>query len=137
VKIDFSPRCEEKPRRCRARSPPDDAYHTTRKDRDRPTKEFPHVDGVLMDWPISQPIATVFSASIGAASLYTTVSFGIIGGEGHETVRTAAISFVQLRTAFDSTFLLLMESESLTPIWRPSRTAPAGTLSYLVSAKPC
>src|SRR5947208_16778437 len=39
--------------------------------------------------------ATVFSSSTGAASLYTTSTFGIIGGEGHETVRTAAIRFIR------------------------------------------
>jgi hypothetical protein len=60
----------------------------------KPTKEFPHVYGVLMDWPIGEQIATVFSSSTGAASLYTTSTFGIIGGEGHETVRTAAQAFV-------------------------------------------
>ena len=60
-----------------------------------PTKEFPRVYGVLMDWPIGDQTATVFSSSTGAASLYTTSTFGIIGGEGHDTVRTAAIKFVR------------------------------------------
>jgi len=60
----------------------------------KPTKEFPHVYGMLMDWPIGEQIATVFSSSTGAASLYTTSTFGIIGGEGHETVRAAARAFV-------------------------------------------
>jgi hypothetical protein len=60
----------------------------------KPTKEFPRVYGILMDWPISEQIATVFSSSTGAASLYTTSTFGIIGGEGHETVRSAARTFV-------------------------------------------
>jgi hypothetical protein len=59
-----------------------------------PTKEFPRIYGVLMDWPIGDQIATVLSTSSGAASLYTTSTFGIIGGEGHETVRTAAMNFV-------------------------------------------
>ncbi len=61
----------------------------------KPSGEFPRVYGVLMDWPIGDDIATVFSTSTGAASLYTTSSFGIIGGEGHATVRTAAIKFVR------------------------------------------
>ena len=56
----------------------------------KPTKEFRRVYGILMDWPIGEQIATVFSSSTGAASLYTTSTFGIIGGEGHETVRAAA-----------------------------------------------
>jgi hypothetical protein len=59
-----------------------------------PSKEVPRVYGVLMDWPIDDQIATVFSSFNGAASLYTTSTFGIIGGEGHEAVRAAAIRFV-------------------------------------------
>lgn len=59
-----------------------------------PSKEFPRVYGVLMDWPIDDQIATVFSTFSGTASLYTTSTFGIIGGEGHEAVRAAAIRFV-------------------------------------------
>jgi hypothetical protein len=61
----------------------------------KPSSEFPRVYGVLMDWPIGDSIATVFSSSTGAASLYTTSTFGIIGGEGHATVRSAAIEFVR------------------------------------------
>lgn len=69
---------------------------TPPKDTDtQPTKEFPRVYGILMDWPIGDQTATVFSTSTGAASLYTTSTFGIIGGEGHETVRTAARVFVR------------------------------------------
>src|SRR5690349_4680714 len=60
-----------------------------------PTAEFPRVYGVLMDWPIGDQTATVFSTSSGAASLYTTSTFGIIGGEGHEAVRAAAMRFVR------------------------------------------
>jgi hypothetical protein len=62
---------------------------------DKPTKEFPRIYGVLMDWPIGDDTATVFSTSTGAASLYTTSTFGIIGGEAHETVRKAAMNFVR------------------------------------------
>ena len=61
----------------------------------KPTKEFPRVYAVLMDWPIGEQVATVFSSGAGAASLYTTSTFGIIGGEGHETVRAAAKAFVK------------------------------------------
>ena len=61
---------------------------------EKPSKKFPRIYGVLMDWPISEQIATVFATSTGAASLYTTSTFGIIGGEGHETVRAAARNFV-------------------------------------------
>ena len=66
----------------------------------KPTKEFPRIYGLLMDWPITKHTATVFSTSAGGASLYTTSTFGIIGGEGHETVRTAAMSFVRAADRF-------------------------------------
>jgi len=62
---------------------------------EKPTNEFPRVYGILMDWPVGEQTATVFSSSSGAASLYTTSTFGIIGGEGHESVRMAAINFVR------------------------------------------
>ncbi|MGB8169725.1 MAG: hypothetical protein WCF18_19645 [Chthoniobacteraceae bacterium] len=67
---------------------------------EKPTKEFPRIYGILMDWPIGEQIATVLSTSTGAASLYTTSTFGIIGGEGHEAVRTAAMSFVRAADRF-------------------------------------
>jgi hypothetical protein len=47
-----------------------------------------------MDWPLGQQIITVLSSSGGDASLYTTSTFGIIGGIGHEKVRKAAVAFV-------------------------------------------
>jgi hypothetical protein len=51
------------------------------------------VSAVVMDWPIGDDrIATVLAASSGDASLYTTGSFGIIGGIGHENVRKAAVA---------------------------------------------
>src|SRR5882672_1655001 len=34
----------------------------------KPTPDFPRVYGVLMDWPIGEQIATIFSSSTGAAS---------------------------------------------------------------------
>jgi len=61
----------------------------------KPTQEYPRVYGILMDWPVGKQVATVFSTSTGAASLYTTSTFGIIGGEGHPNVRSAARTFVQ------------------------------------------
>ena len=64
-----------------------------------PTPDFPRIYGVLMDWPIDIETATVFSTSTGTASLYTTSTFGIIG-EGHETVRKAAMSFVRSADRF-------------------------------------
>jgi hypothetical protein len=65
-----------------------------------PTSEFPRVYGVLIDWPIGEQIATIFSSSSGAASLYTTSTFGIVGGEGHQTVRAAAIELVRVADRF-------------------------------------
>ena len=65
-----------------------------------PTAEFPRVYGVLIDWPIGEQTATIFSSSSGAASLYTTSTFGIIGGEGHETVRVAAVALVRIAEQF-------------------------------------
>ena len=65
-----------------------------------PTKEFPRVYGILMDWPIGDQIATIFSASDGAASLYSTSTFGVIGGEAHEAVRIAAKAFVRTADIF-------------------------------------
>lgn len=67
---------------------------------EKPTKEFPRVYAILMDWPVGEQTATVFSSSTGAASLYTTSTFGIIGGESHETVRTAAMNFVRAADRF-------------------------------------
>jgi hypothetical protein len=67
---------------------------TPAKTGQKPTEEFPRIYGILMDWSIGEQIATVFATSTGAASLYTTSTFGIIGGEGHEAVRAAARRFV-------------------------------------------
>ena len=61
----------------------------------QPSGEYPRVWAVAMDWPIDDQIATVVSLSDGSASVYTTGTFGIIGGIGHETVRTAAKKFVK------------------------------------------
>ena len=61
----------------------------------KPSAEFPRIYGILMDWPLTEHIATVFAASSGDASVYTTSTFGIIGGQGHETVRNAAMKFVR------------------------------------------
>lgn len=52
------------------------------------------VVAVLMDWPLGENTATVLASSGGDASLYTTSTFGIIGGVGHESVRKAAVQFV-------------------------------------------
>jgi len=61
----------------------------------KPTKEYPRVFGVAMDWPVDDTTATIISALNGSASLYTTATFGIIGGEKHESVRLAAQRFIR------------------------------------------
>lgn len=69
-----------------------------------PSQEFPRIYGVLMDWPVGDgEVATVFSTSDGAASIYTTSSFGIIGGEAHEAVRAAARTLVRAADRFHDT----------------------------------
>jgi hypothetical protein len=48
--------------------------------------------GVATDMGMAEPgsVATVTALADGSASLYTTGSFGILGGQGHENVRAAA-----------------------------------------------
>jgi hypothetical protein len=60
----------------------------------KPTKEFPRVFGVAMDWQVGDDTATIISVMDGSASLYTTATLGIIGGGAHESVRAAAKRFV-------------------------------------------
>jgi hypothetical protein len=67
-----------------------------------PSAEFPRVCGVVMDWPLENATATIVSLADGTASLYTTSSFGIIGGGAHDAVRRAARRFVGIaETCFD------------------------------------
>jgi hypothetical protein len=61
----------------------------------RRTADYPLVRGVLMDWPIEKGTITVVSLSTGDASIYTTGTFGVIGGIAHENVRAAAQNFVK------------------------------------------
>jgi hypothetical protein len=61
----------------------------------KPTPAFPRVFGAIMDWPVGDQIATVVALSDGTASLYTTSTFGIIGGQAHETVRAAGKRFIE------------------------------------------
>lgn len=57
-------------------------------------KSADEVVAVVMDWPLGDQTVSVLSSSGGDASLYTTGTFGIIGGIGHERVRKAAVAFV-------------------------------------------
>jgi hypothetical protein len=62
--------------------------------------EFPHVYGVLTEFHIGEEIATVVAMRDGTASLYTTSTFGIIGGHGHEAVRKAAVTCTKIAGPF-------------------------------------
>jgi hypothetical protein len=63
----------------------------------QPTERFPKVFGIVMDMPISGGhTATVVSMYDGHASLYTTSTFGVLGGIGHESVRIASTNFVAM-----------------------------------------
>jgi hypothetical protein len=63
---------------------------------EKPTPEFPRVCAVIMDWPIETATVTVVARATGDASVYTTATFGILGGIGHEKVRNAAKSCVRV-----------------------------------------
>jgi len=65
----------------------------------RPTREFPKVYGAIAEFPMDEGTLTIVSLCDGNASLYTTGTFGVIGGFAHEPVRNAATTFV--RTAQD------------------------------------
>ena len=62
----------------------------------KPTPEYPQVATALMDWPLGTNIISVYGACTGDASIYTTSSFGVIGGIGHENVLNAAHQFVKI-----------------------------------------
>lgn len=62
----------------------------------KPTQDFPRVHTALMDWPLGTNIISVYGSCTGDASIYTTSTFGVIGGIGHETVRDAAHQFVKI-----------------------------------------
>jgi hypothetical protein len=60
------------------------------------TQDYPRVFTALMDWPLGTNIISVYGSCTGDASIYTTSTFGVIGGIGHETVRNAAHQFVKV-----------------------------------------
>ena len=62
----------------------------------KPTHEYPRVHTALMDWPLGTNIVSVYGSCTGDASIYTTSTFGLIGGIGHEAVRNAAHQFVRI-----------------------------------------
>lgn len=60
------------------------------------TQEFPHVWGLVMDWPLPAGIMTLVCFTTGDASIYTTSSFGLLGGIGHENVRTGVKNCIKV-----------------------------------------
>jgi len=64
------------------------------------SKECPRVWGVVMDWPLGNATASVVALCDGNASLYTTATFGVIGGVGHDDVRRAATALVRDADSF-------------------------------------
>src|SRR5688500_13470824 len=63
---------------------------------EKPTGELPHVCAVLMAWPIEGATVTAVARTTGDASVCTTGTFGVFGGIGHESVRSAAKSCVKV-----------------------------------------
>ncbi len=62
--------------------------------------EFPTVCGLLTEWDMGGIIASVMSMRDGTASLYTTSDFGVIGGQGHDSVRRAVEPYVKTAEQF-------------------------------------
>ena len=62
----------------------------------RSDADYPKVYGVIADWTHGDLTASILAMRGGTASLYTTSSFGIIGGEGHAKVRRAADACVKV-----------------------------------------
>lgn len=66
-----------------------------------PSETHPKIFGIVMDVPISGGhTASVIALPDGNASLYTTSTFGILGGIDHESVRTASKEFVKLGQSY-------------------------------------
>ena len=65
-----------------------------------PDRDYPRVFGVLTDWNPGEATASILATRDGTASLYTTAKFGIIGGQGHETVRRAAEQCVKVAEGY-------------------------------------
>lgn len=59
-----------------------------------PDSEFPNVYGILTDWNLDGPIASIVAIRDGTTSLYTTSDYVIVGGHGHERVLQAASRYL-------------------------------------------
>jgi hypothetical protein len=78
--------------------------------------------GILMETGRPTATVTLVSFSTGDASLYFSTGGGVIGGVGHESVRTAAQAFVNATIPF----LAKMQSATETP------TPSVGTTRFYV-----
>ena len=68
----------------------------------QPTKEFPHVYAMIMDWPVEGATVSLMASSVGDGSIYTTGNFGVFGGIGYENVRNSAGALVRLAEKYYS-----------------------------------
>jgi hypothetical protein len=64
------------------------------------TQEFPHVWGLVMDWPLPAGIMTLVCFTTGDASIYTTTSFGVLGGIAHQKVRNAVENCIKVAQSY-------------------------------------
>jgi hypothetical protein len=76
--------------------------------------ELPDVYGILVDWSLGDVVASILALRDGSASLYTTSTFGIIGGGGHAAVRAAAQGCVHVAAG------CLAQSEAVTDFPLPA-----------------
>jgi hypothetical protein len=65
-----------------------------------PDKDYPKVFGILMDWRVGEETASILAMRDGTASLYTTSTFGVLGGHRHEKVRRAAEQCTNIANQF-------------------------------------
>ncbi len=67
-----------------------------------PTQEYPHVEAIVMDWPLQDTVMSVMGSREGDGSIYTTGNFGLLGGSKYGNVRDAAKAFVKLAEKYYS-----------------------------------
>jgi hypothetical protein len=103
---DFAKKCQEAVNASRVRSSSSYQVAETysglrdialRTNRERPAKSDggPVPFGILMETGHPKAVVTLAAFDSGDASLYFSNGGGVLGGIGHETVRTAAVSFVE------------------------------------------
>jgi hypothetical protein len=65
-----------------------------------PDQDYPKVYGLLMDWRVGEETASILAMRDGTASLYTTSTFGVLGGHRHEAIRRAAKQCAKIANQF-------------------------------------